>query len=198
MHLPKELLALISHLKKLPGVGRRTAERFAFELIQWSQDDLSATAQALENIQEKISPCVSCGCLTEEKKCFFCLASDRDRGQLCLLSSPRDVYSIEATGSYRGLYHIIEHLLSPLDGRHAAALKVDKIEERIEKEKINEVIIALDSTLEGDTTSLYLKNELSKLNVKISRLALGLPLGSSLEYIDRGTLARSLVGRQIF
>jgi len=199
LQLPNELLLLISHLKKLPGVGSKTAERFAFEFLSWPKEDLTALGETLKTIQEKISPCPTCGCLTTETHaCYFCNNSQRDTTQLCILSSPRDAYAIEGTRSYKGLYHVIDHLLSPLDGRHPATLRLDKIEERIVKCSIQEIIIALDSTLEGDATALYLKNELTKLNVKVSRLAFGLPLGSSLEYIDSGTLTRSLVGRQIF
>lgn len=196
--VPPELLSLISHLKKLPGVGGRTAERFAFEFLSWPKEDLVALSETLRTLHDKISPCSTCGCLTHLDTCSFCTSTNRDTSQLCILSSPKDAYAIEATKSYRGLYHVIEHLLSPLDGRHIAALRVDKIETRIQAHCIYEVIIAFDSTLEGDTTALYLKNQLSKLGIKISRLAFGLPLGSSLEYIDSGTLTRSLVGRQIF
>jgi len=199
IQLPNDLLVLISHLKKLPGVGTKTAERFAFELLSWPKDDLVILGDTLQTIREKISPCPNCGCLTPESNiCHFCQNTERDASQLCILSSPRDVYAIEGTRSYRGLYHIIENLLSPLDGRHIATIRVDKIEARIEKHSISEIIIAFDSTLEGDTTALYLKNLLTKPNVKVSRLAFGLPVGSSLEYIDSGTLTRSLVGRQIF
>jgi recombination protein RecR len=196
--LPNELLSLVSHLKKLPGVGSKTAERFAFELLGWPKEALADFGGMLQTIQEKIFPCSVCGCLTQMGACPFCTSSNRDATQLCLLASPRDVYAMESTQSYRGLYHVIEHLLSPLDGRHIAALRVDKIEARISEHGISEVIIAFDSTLEGDTTALYLKDQLVKWNVKVSRLAFGLPLGSSLEYIDSGTLSRSLSGRQIF
>jgi recombination protein RecR len=196
--LPHELCSLISHLKKLPGVGARTAERFAFELLGWSQTDLAALGEMLQTIQEKIPPCPICGCLTQMGDCHFCHSSNRDTTQLCLLSSARDAYAIEATRSYKGLYHVIEHLLSPLDGRHIASLRVDRIEERIAKHGIAEIIIAFDSTLEGDATALYLKNQWANLNIKVSRLAFGLPLGSSLEHIDSGTLTRSFTGRQIF
>lgn len=199
IQLPNELLILISHLKKLPGVGTKTAERFAFEFLSWPNSDLIALGNTLQTIQQKISPCPDCGCLTPEPNaCHFCQSTERDTSQLCILSSPRDVYAIEGTRSYRGLYHIIEHLLSPLDGRHISTIRLDKIEARIERHSISEVIIAFDSTLEGDTTALYLKNLLAKPNVKVSRLAFGLPVGSSLEYIDSGTLTRSLIGRQIF
>lgn len=192
---PKDLVHLISYLKKLPGVGTKTAERFAFELIKWKENDLSSLGHLLQTLLSQIPPCAECGCLTQNHICHFC-TSPRDTTSLCILSSPRDAYAIEETRTYRGLYHVIEHLLSPLDGRHSQQLRIDRIESRIKKHNIQEIIIALDSTLEGDTTALYLKNELSKLPIQVSRLGVGLPIGSSLEYIDGGTLARAFTGRQ--
>jgi recombination protein RecR len=197
--LPEDLLALISYLKKLPGVGIRTAERFAFEFLGWEKEDLETFSELLRTAPDKVPPCLQCGCLTSRGKCPFCENGSREMEKLCIISSPRDAFSIEATGSYRGLYHVIEHLLSPLDGRHASMIHLDRIEERIARHAICEVIIAFDSTLEGDTTALFLKKHLiSRPELKISRLAFGLPVGSSLEYIDGGTLTRALAGRQIF
>lgn len=193
---PEELLSLIAHFKKLPGVGLRTAERFAFELIGWPQEHLEALGMSLSKIRNRIPPCPNCGCLTHAGNCQFCQTQDRDARQLCLIASPRDVFAIEATHSYQGLYHVIEHLLSPLDGRHIHHLRIDRIEERIKANQTNEIILAFDSTLEGDTTALYLKNQLNRPELTISRLAFGLPVGSSLEYIDGGTLTRAFKGRQ--
>jgi len=197
--LPEDLLALVTHLKKLPGVGMRTAERFAFEFLGWEKGELAALADLLKTVPDKVPPCLECGCLTDQGACPFCKSEARDKMQLCLISSPREAFSIEATRCYRGLYHAIEHLLSPLDGRHASALRLDRIEERIVKNSVREVIIAFDSTLEGDATALYLKQRLStRGDLKVSRLAFGLPVGSSLESIDGGTLTRALAGRQTF
>jgi len=198
---PKELTPLIAHLKKLPGVGTRTAERFAFELINWPQDHLNAFGETISGIREKIPPCSTCGCLTENSFCHFCEEGTRDSSQLCIISSPRDVFAIDGTGTYKGLYHVVENLLSPIDGRHANTLRMDRIEKRIKMHGIKEIILAFDSTLEGDTTALYLKSQLQKSDGKdlvISRLAFGLPMGSSLEYVDGGTLSRSFKGRQTF
>lgn len=192
---PEDLLSLIGHLKKLPGVGTRTAERFAFEFLAWDASNLSSLSQILSDLREKIPPCPVCGCLTDRGACRFC--THRDTNSLCILASARDAYAIEETGSYKGLYHVIEHLLSPLDGRHTHTLRLDRIEARIAQHEVREVIIAFDSTLEGDTTAHYLKNALARPELSISRLAFGLPVGSSLEYVDGGTLARALVGRQI-
>ncbi len=197
MKYPEDLQALSASLKKLPGVGTRTAERFAFELLGWPQNELSQLADQLSTIQEKIPPCPVCGCLTQRGLCTFCCSPLRDHLSLCILASARDVYAIEETRTFRGLYHVVEHLLSPLDGRHASDLNVDRIEARIQKHGVQEVVIAFDSTLEGDATALFLKERLALLNIKITRLAFGMPVGSSLDHIDGGTLTRALTGRQL-
>lgn len=192
--LPADLLSLITYLKKLPGVGTRTAERFAFEFLSWDPHTLSQLSSSLNTIRDKIPPCSTCGCLTSQGICHFC-STNRDPTTLCILASPRDAYALEETQTYRGLYHVIEHLLSPLDGHHASTLRLDRVESRLSN--VRELIIALDSTLEGDTTALYLKNALARPHLSISRLAFGLPIGGTLEYTDSNTLARSLTGRQI-
>jgi recombination protein RecR len=191
---PDELMALITHLKKLPGVGLRTAERFAFELLNWSESELGQFGHLVSSLRSKVPPCSNCGCLTQEGMCHFCNSPNRDSSALCLIASPRDAYAIEQTKNYRGLYHVVEHLLSPLDGRNTNALRIDRIEVRLTG--VQELIIAFDSTLEADTTALFLKNRLARPGLAISRLAFGLPVGSSLEYIDGGTLSRAFVGRQ--
>jgi recombination protein RecR len=195
---PETLSALISYLKKLPGIGTRTAERFAFELLRWKPEQLTAFGLQISSLPYNIVACQTCGCLKNhnESTCNFCNTTLRDPSSLCILSSPRDVYSIEETRAFKGLYHVIEHLLSPLDGRHATSLRIDRIAQRIEQNGVKEIILAFDSTLEGDTTALYLKEQLAAYSIPISRLAFGLPVGSSLEYIDGGTLARALFGRQ--
>lgn len=192
---PATLSTLITYLRRLSGVGSRTAERFAFEMLSWPQEQIQAFSALLGEIQEDVSPCKICGCLTQKQTCPFC-APSRDTNSLCILASPKDAYAIEETRSYKGLYHVIEHLLSPLHDRHSHTLRVDRIEERIRAHGIKEVILALDSTLEGDATALYLKAKLEAHSISISRLAFGIPMGSSLDYIDGGTLARALQGRQ--
>jgi recombination protein RecR len=194
---PEDLQTLISALKKLPGIGSRTAERFAFEFINWSSEELGQFGHLLADIRNKIPPCPICGCITDQGRCSFCDINIRDSRSLCLLASARDAYAIEETRTFRGLYHVVEHLLSPLDGRYTNTLRVDRIESRIQQHQVQEVIIAFDSTLEGDATALYLKEKLAAFPVKITRLAFGLPVGSSLDHIDGGTLSRALSGRQI-
>lgn len=194
---PAALNKLIALLKKLPGVGTRTAERFAFHLLQGKQEDLDLLASSLSSLQTEISSCPICFCFQEkENACSFCDSFQRNRSQLCIVASPKDAYLIDATGSYTGLYHVIGGLLSPLQSRNVTTLSLEPLYLRCSKGEIKEVILALDSTLEGDTTSLFLKEELQKRGLSVSRLALGLPIGSPLEFIDGGTIARALMGRQ--
>ncbi len=193
---PKPLLTLIAHLKRLPGVGRKTAERFAFELYGWSEDEVQELGAHLSALHAHIGACTTCGCLKEEAPCTFCDPSRRDASTLCIISSPKDAYLFEETASYRGHYHVLGALLSPLEGKTPKDLKLERLFERISALSTKEVILALDATLEGETTALYLKEQLCPLSLRITRLALGLPMGSTLDYIDRSTLALALAGRQ--
>jgi len=193
---PSHLSHLIAFLKKFPGVGARTAERFAFHMLEWPEDHLKHLADLAATLKEKVKHCDICGCLKEKEQCAFCEGA-RDRAALCVISSPKDAYAIEETRFFHGLYHVLGGLLSPLDGRTPDHLSLQRLKDRIASNQVTEVIVALESTIEGDATALYLKEQLSKLGVKISRLALGLPMGSPLEYIDGGTLSRALSGRQL-
>jgi len=197
-HFPNELLPLISYLKKLPGVGRKTAERFAFCLLDWPEGDIKKFAAHLSQLQEKIFPCTTCGCLQDSAKCFFCDHTKRDPSVLCMIASARDVYAIEETRAYKGLYHVLGGLLSPLEGRSIDELTLNKLESRLSSSSISEVIIAFDSTLEGDATALFLKEKIEAIGIKTTRLAFGLPMGSSLDFVDYGTLERAFTGRQTF
>lgn len=195
---PTALQRLIGLMKMLPGVGAKTAERFAFHLLSWPEEKIMELADAMGSLQQKIGHCPQCHCLTDKEKCDFCDHPHRDPTLLCIISSPKDAYALEETHSYKGLYHVLGGLLSPLDGRTAQRLNLPHLIHRIERLKVREVIVALDSTLEGDATALYLKEQLGNLNIPVSRLALGLPMGSPLEYVDGGTLSRALTGRQIY
>lgn len=195
---PRELLTLIAYLKKLPGVGRKTAERFAFFLLDWEKEELKNFSHQIEHLKEKITICTTCGCLKDSSSCAFCSSPQRDSSLLCLVSSPRDVYAIEETHAFKGLYHVLGGLLSPLEGRCIEQLALDKLEKRLENNAVQEVIIAFDSTLEGDATALFLKQKLDALGVKATRLAFGLPMGSSLDFVDYGTLEKAFTGRRVF
>ena len=195
---PKELLTLIAHFKKFPGVGSKTAERFVFHLINWPEEELSALSKKIAGIKENIYPCPECGCLMDNKLCNFCTKGRRDESLMCLISSPKNAFALEETRAYKGLYHVIGTLLSPLEGHIPDQLEVDRLKERLKKFPLQEVIIAFDSTLEGDATALFFKQHLESWGFTTSRLALGLPMGSSLDFVDFGTLEKALIGRQKF
>ena len=198
MQYPTHLLKLIQMLKHFPGVGNKSAERFAFHLITWPNEQLQELSEILRTTKEKLNHCPQCGCLMNETICTYCDLSKRDTQMMCVLASPKEVFSIESTREYKGLYHVLGGVLSPLENRGPEHLFLQKLKDRILSLGVKEVVIALDSTLEGDATALFLKQELAGYPVQVSRLAFGLPLGSSLDYVDGGTLARALLGRNQF
>lgn len=195
---PSALENLIATLKILPGVGNKTAERFAFHLLNWAPETLMEFSQQLASLKEKIVECPQCHCFMDNKNCRFCDLTQRDGSILCIVSSCKDVYSIEETHSYKGMYHVLGSLLSPLDGRSLEKLNIKALMERVAQLQIREIILALDSTLEGDATSLYLKEKFNKVSIPVYRLALGLPMDSPLEYVDGNTLMQAFIGRQRF
>ncbi len=198
MRYPDHLIKLIQVFKKLPGVGQKSAERFAYQLLNWPQNQIIEMADVIVQTPTKLIPCPSCGCLMDEKACLFCHSSRNESQQLCIIASPRDAFAIEETKAYHGLYHVLGSLFSPLDHKAPDPQVLISLKERIFSLTIREVVIALDSTLEGDATSLYLKQELSPLGIQTSRLAFGLPMGSAIDYVDGCTLARAFSGRNKF
>ncbi len=198
MKYPHHLTKVIDVLRRLPGVGNKSAERFAFQLLNWKPAHLVEMAQILSEIPYKLQHCEECGCLIGELPCPFCAEKRCEQKTLCIVASSRDVFAIEETHEYQGLYHVLGGVLSPLDGMTPQKLHLHNLAARIKNLEVKEVLMALDSTLEGDTTALYLKRELENLPVEISRLAFGLPMGSSLDYVDGGTLARALSARAKF
>lgn len=195
---PLPLQQLISILKLLPGVGTKTAERFAFQLLTWPEESLSQFSTLIATIKREVPHCPTCQCLSSASGCEFCDLTRRNPDLLCIIGSPKDAYAIEETHTYKGLYHVLGALLSPLDGRGVDQLNLSNLFQRLADLPPREVIIALDSTLEGDATSLYLKEKIAQLGITVSRLAFGLPMGSPLEYVDESTLSRAFVGRQSF
>ncbi len=193
---PLKIQMLSQFLKKLPGVGSKTAERLAFELIDWQKSDLDLFSDTLSSLKDEILKCPTCNALIDKTGCQFCR---READKLCILGSARDLFALEETSSYEGLYFVLDHLLSPLKSCQIEDATVQKLKQLISKKNVQEVIIALDSTLEGDATALFLKNSLNNFaSLKISRLAFGLPVGSSFEYVDDSTLTRAFLGRQNF
>jgi len=198
MKYPLHLLKIIEMLKRFPGVGTKSAERFAFQMLDWKEHQLLAFSDLIKSIPHFLTHCKDCGCLIDQGDCPYCDLNVRERSLLCVVASPKDVFAVEYTQEYSGLYHVLGGVLSPLDGIGAEHLSLKKLRERLQACCVQELIIALDSTLEGDATAFFLKREMENLPLKISRLAFGLPMGSSFDYVDGGTLARALSGRSNF
>lgn len=190
------LQALIEHFKKLPGVGEKTARRFAFALLDMEEEEVQGFAEAILQVKKKIGFCEKCGNLAEGEICRICTDSGRIEEILCVVERPTDLYILESSGQYRGRYHVLHGVLSPLDGVGPEDLNLGRLEERVRKEKISEVIVATNPSVEGDTTSLYIARMLKKYGVKVTRPARGIPLGSTLEFVDRGTISKALEGRE--
>lgn len=195
MKYPSVLADLIECYKKLPGVGEKTAERMALSTLDMDEDILNLFGDSLKQVKTKITRCKKCNNLAEGELCEVCKAKDRDKKTLCIVEEPKDVIIFEKIGSYKGLYHVLDGLISPLDGIEPSDLNLDNLVERIQKEKIEEVIIAVKPSIEGETTSLYISKILEKLPVKVSKIAHGIPIGVDMEYIDALTLALALEDR---
>jgi len=187
---------LIEELSKLPGVGRKTATRFAFHLLRLPQEEARSLAKAIIDLREKISLCPICFNIAEGGRCPICTDPQRDHSIICVVEEPHDLLAIEGAGFYEGVYHVLHGTISPLEGRGPKDLRIDELLERVKGEGIREVIIATNPTVEGEATALYLQRLLKPLGVKLSRIAQGIPAGGDIEYADGKTLQRSLEGRR--
>lgn len=193
---PESLFKLVNELKKLPSVGRKTAERMAFHLLKSKRDDINALINAIIDIKEKVKLCSQCNSITETDPCNFCTDSHRERTTLCVVEEPHDVFAIEKTKGYRGIYHVLMGVLSPLDGIGPSDLRIEELLKRAKEDGIREVILATNPNLEGEATAMYIAKMLKPLGMKITRIARGLPVGGALEYADEVTLTKSFEGRQ--
>jgi len=187
---------LIETLAKMPGLGRKSASRLAYYLLKTDASFVQGLARDLVQLKERVKNCPVCGNYTEEVPCRICIDRERDRSILCVVEEPKDLLSIELTRQYRGLYHVLMGVISPIDGVGPANLRIESLLARVREGGIREVIVATNPTVEGDTTAVYLSGLLKSLPVMVTRLALGLPVGGDLEYADRLTLARALEGRR--
>jgi recombination protein RecR len=190
------LADLIRELEKLPTIGPKTAARLAYHLLSASREDAAALAGAIVGIKDRVRFCSRCFSLTEDDPCPICRDEQRDGTLLCVVGEPKDVYAIERTMSFRGRYHVLGGLISPMEGIGVGQLKVKELLDRIEPEGIKEIIIATNPNAEGESTALYLARLLAPLGVNVTRLAYGLPIGGDLDYADEVTLARALEGRR--
>lgn len=185
----------VAELSKLPGIGRKTALRLALHLLRKEPEEALALGQSLIEMRQKISYCRRCHNISEEETCPICSDSRRDSNIVCVVENVKDVITIEATHQHHGLYHVLGGLISPLDGIGPSELEIDSLVDRVAAEGIEEVILALSPTIEGDTTNFYIFRKLSHLPVKVTMLARGLSVGNELEYTDELTLGRSIQNR---
>jgi recombination protein RecR len=192
---PKVLLSLIEELKKLPGVGAKTAERYAFEIINRDHQDIEAFANALLKIKDKLKACTICGNITEDALCDICKDKHRDRSVICVVSHPKDIIAMEKMGEFHGVYHVLNGVISTFKGILPEDINIETLIQRVD-EHVSEVIIATNPTIEGETTALYLAKKLQHKGANVTRLASGLPMGGHLDYADEMTLIKALEGRK--
>ena len=186
---------LVSQLTRLPGVGTRTAQRLAFHLLRVPKDEAVALAAAIAEVKERVRFCSECGNLTEEDVCAICSDARRDRAVVCVVEQPADLISLERTHEFRGLYHVLGGALSPIDGVEPEHLRIGELMQRVERNGIEEVVLATNPNMTGEATAAYLADRL-RGRVRVTRLASGLPVGGDLEYADEVTLGRALAGRR--
>ncbi|MBC8097705.1 MAG: recombination protein RecR [Akkermansiaceae bacterium] len=196
MPLPEPITALVAALNKLPGIGPRSAERIALHLVQTDTAVVKQLADTLVRARERIHFCPICGALTEKIPCDICDDARRDASLVCIVEQPVDILSIEKSGTYRGKFHVLGGKISPLDGVEPEDLRIAELEKRLTQEPIREIVIALGTDVEGDATGYYLAKRLARAELKITRIAHGLPAGSGLEFADELTLSRALEGRR--
>ncbi len=195
MSRPRALDNVIDELRRLPGIGEKTAQRLAFFILRSPKIRVERLAQAIAAVKEKIIFCTRCSSITETDPCQICTDPSRDRGLICVVEDPSDVFLIERTGVYKGLYHVLMGALSPLDGIGPEQLKIDRLLERTDQGNVREIICATNPTMEGEATVLYLAKLMKPRGIRLTRLAHGLSVGGQLEFTDEITLSRSLEGR---
>ena len=194
--LPEAVTTLMAALSKLPGIGPRSAERIALYLVQADTAQTRQMAEAILEARDRVQLCAVCGALTELSPCPICSDSQRDASLLCVVERPVDILSLEKPGTFRGKYHVLGGKISPLNGVQPEDLRVADLERRLEKEPIQEVVMALGADVEGDATSFYLAKRLARPGLKITRIAHGLPAGAGLDFADELTLSHALAGRR--
>jgi len=192
----KPIDQLIEALMKLPGIGRKTASRLAFYILRSSLSEAQGLARAILDVKEKIHLCSICFNLTDEDSCQICKDERRDKEILCVVEDPNDLIAIENTGEFNGRYHVLHGTISPLEGVGPDDLKIKELMERFREEKISEVILATNPTVEGGATALYLTDLIRPFGVRVTRIAYGIPMGGEIEYVDGMTLSKALEGRR--
>lgn len=192
---PTPVEQLITELSKLPGIGRRSAQRIAFYLLRRPRDEAAALSAALIDVKDKIHFCRQCFNFTEDDLCVFCRDARRDSSLICVVEEPSDIIPIEKGGEYRGLYHVLGGALSPLEGIDPEHLRIQELIERVEQNQVGEIILATNPNTSGESTALFIA-DLLRDKVRVTRLASGLPVGADLEYADEATVSRAILGRR--
>ena len=190
---PDSIIRLIDRFSRFPGIGKKTAQRMAFHMLKDSKKNAQSLADAIQDVKSSISGCSICGGITEDDPCIICSDPKRNKSLICVVEVPSDIFAFERTSGFNGVYHVLGGVLSPLDGIGPDDLNIDSLVDLVKPD--DEIVLALNPSIEGDTTCLYISKLLSEKNIKISRLARGLPVGSELEYTDDATLMRAMEGR---
>lgn len=196
MSYPEPLQKLIDEFCRFPGIGPKTAQRLSFFLLGRPREEAAALAGAIVEAKDKLQFCSRCGCLTEKEPCRYCSDPRREQKLFCVVQEPRDVLRLEQTGNYRGLYHVLHGALSPLDGLGPEELRLPQLLQRLAAKEAEELIVATNPNVEGDATASYIAGLVKPLQIRVTRIAFGLPVGGDLEYADDLTLSRSLEGRR--
>lgn len=196
MSLPQPLTELIDHLRKLPGIGAKGAQRLAFHILKNPRDDAERLCDAIRGVKERVTYCSVCNNITDADPCIFCSNPSRDQRVICVVEEAQNVNVVEKTGGFRGAYHVLMGVLSPLQGVGPDDLKIRGLLQRVGEGQVDEVILATSPTVEGEATALYLARLLKPLGVKVTRIAMGIPVGSDIEYADEVTMTRAMEGRR--
>ncbi len=196
MIYPKSIASLIEHFQKFPSVGPKSAQRMAFYLLRMPKSEVEKFAQSMLDAKENTKTCEICFNLSSTSPCEICTSSQRDKSTICVVAETKDLIAIEKTNEYKGLYHVLQGLISPMDGIGADDIRIKELLNRLTDENVREVILALSPSVEGEATSLYLNKLIKPFGIKISRIAFGLPVGADLEYADEITIAKAIEGRR--
>ena len=192
----KSIEILTEEFNKLPTIGKKTAQRLAFAVLEMEREEVEVFAKALIEVKDKVRKCSVCGNFSEEEICVICSDGSRDHQTICVVEDSKDISALERAKSYKGIYHVLHGKIAPLSGKNLDQLNIQTLVERVDKNGVKEVIMALNPDLEGETTSMYLTKLLKNFDIRISRIASGIPMGGNLEYSDMATLIKSLEGRR--
>lgn len=199
MNIPsKHLEELVEHFSSLPGIGKKTALRLVLNLLKRDKDEIKSFAKSLDEMHEKIATCKTCGNIADGDRCSICIQPSRKGGIICVVEDIRDIMAIESTEQYFGLYHVLGGVISPMEGIGPQDLNIDALVERVKSDEVEEVVLALNASMEGDTTNFYIYRKLADINVTITTLSRGVAVGTELHYTDELTLGRSILNRMPF